>query len=287
MADTEAARTDMRFAQKYLEHKEFDEAMNYTASARRKDPNVTLAVKTESKEVVILTPDSLEAGILEQQAISYGEQIQSVMVEKDKFLKENLKAIDRREERIRKLDDDPEADLVEEYNRLSVERKYEDQVSSQRFEEFHGRIDYLTGEITKCLEQAIKLNPQVPNFYALLGSNYLDQKNIVGAVELLTPAQQKWPEHFGIRRALDSALKEQQLQQSQETAPTTYHPAPSAPILTRTRVFLVSILLGFLCLFIIASQGTSANGSTLLIVGAACVACFFIAFLTRPRLRAE
>ena len=107
MPDTDAARTDMRFAQKYLENKQFDEAREYVISARRKDPNVTLAVKTESKTVAELTPNSLEADILVQQSADYAQQIDKVHAEKDKTYADSVKVHDRQDERWRKLPDTP------------------------------------------------------------------------------------------------------------------------------------------------------------------------------------
>jgi hypothetical protein len=237
MPDTEAARTDMRFASKYLEHKQFDEARDYVASARRKDLDVTLAVKTESKEVTLLTPDSLEADILEQQSLSYAEEIRTLTAEKEKFYKERIKVIERDTERVLKAHG-PRAAL-EEMNRQQIERKYDDKMESQRYAEFHGRIDYLRGEIIKCLEYAIKLKRTKPSLYSFLGNTYVDSKNFVKAVELLTAVQQKWPEDFEIRRALDSALKEQRLQASQRPSPP-----PAVPFSkTQTIVSLLSIFL--------------------------------------------
>jgi tetratricopeptide (TPR) repeat protein len=285
MADTEAARTDMRFARKFLENKQFNEARDYIAGARAKDPDVTLAVKTESKTVATLTPNLLEADILEQQSLSYAEQINTLNVEHEKYRAEALKEMRRNQEKLQKLDD-PKAHEAE-YIRQMIEWRHDDQVSSQRREEFNGHVDYLRSEITKCLEQAIKLNPQNPNLYAFLGRTYLDQKYVDNAVELLRMAQEHWPEHFEIRRALDSALKEQQLQHSLKTAPVTSHLPPSLPVLkTRTTIFILSTLVGIIC-FLFATQGGSGHETALLVLVAIGISCFFIAFLARPKLREQ
>jgi hypothetical protein len=156
MPDTEAVRTDMRFAYQYFEHKQFSEAKEYVTSARRKDPNVTLAVKTESKTVAELTPNSLEADILVQQTRNYGEQIDALTAEMDKFRAERAKVLDRDMEKLLKLDGKA---YVEEYNKQEVEKKYDDQLYSHQTSYFDSRIDSLRAEIIKCLQQAIKLNP--------------------------------------------------------------------------------------------------------------------------------
>jgi tetratricopeptide (TPR) repeat protein len=236
MPDTEAARTDMRFASKYLENKQFDEARDYAASARRKDPDVTLAIKTDSKDVAILTPNSLEADILVEQTRVYAQEIELLTTEMHKFTEEQIKKIDRDGEKLDKLHDSKA--ILEEMNRQQIERSYNEPKARQRYEDFHSRIDSLRNRIVINVQQAIQLNP-VPNFYALLGAAYVDQKHFSEAVELLTPIQQANPENFEIRRSLDAAIKGHQLQQELDAAPKTYHPPPSKPI----NIFAWSLLM--------------------------------------------
>jgi tetratricopeptide (TPR) repeat protein len=275
MADTDA-RTDMRFAQKYLENKQFDEARDYIASARRKDPDVTLAIKTESKEVAELTPDSLEADILFQQSLSYAEQIQKLEAEKEKIYKDSVKTHERNAEKWHKSDWSPK-EALDQLRKEQIANDYDWQVYSGRMREFHNQIDYLTSQAIKCLEQAIKLNPNVPNYHAFLGGAYVEQKNFVGALELLTPAQQRWPEHFEIRRSLDSALKGQKLQESLATAPS-----PATPSFkTQTIVSLLSIFLGLICFFIAASFAKSGNETTIIMLGTTGLVCFVVALIAR------
>jgi hypothetical protein len=127
----------------------------------------------------------------------------------------------------------------------------------------------------------------VPNFYALLGAAYVDQNNIADAIELLTPIQQQNPENFEIRRALDAAIKGQQVQQALDAAPKTYNPPPSAPIFrTRTKVFMLSIFLGFV-FFAFASQAGVGHETAIFTLGTAGIFCFIIAFLARPRFREQ
>jgi tetratricopeptide (TPR) repeat protein len=275
MADTEAARTDMRFAYQYFEHKH--EAREYVTSARRKDPNVTLAVKTESKTVAELTPNSLEADILVQQTRTYSEQIDALTAEMSKTRADRMKVLDRDSKKLLKLDG---MAYVEEHKRQQVEKNSDDQLYSHEISYLNSRIGPLRAEIIKCLLEAINLNP-LPNFYALLGAAYVDQKNFAGAIELLTPIQQKNPENFEIRRALDSALKEQTLQNTLETAPVTYHPPPSEPFFqTRTKVFILSILLGFVFTGF-ASQAGSGHEIAMFILFSAGVICWVIAYFVR------
>ena len=72
--DTEGARADLRFGNQYFdqwfkqnspEQKEetFSQVLKYTEQARKKDPSVTLQVKSEKGEVKQVTPDSLAAAI--------------------------------------------------------------------------------------------------------------------------------------------------------------------------------------------------------------------------------
>ena len=72
--DTEGARADLRFGNQYFdqwfkqnspEQKEetFSQVLKYTEQARKKDPSVTLQVKSERGEVKQVTPDSLAAAI--------------------------------------------------------------------------------------------------------------------------------------------------------------------------------------------------------------------------------
>jgi tetratricopeptide (TPR) repeat protein len=226
MADTEAARTDMRFASKYLEQKQFSEAREYVTSARRKDPNVTLAVKTESKTVAELTPNSLEADILVEQTRAYAKEIDKITEEKEKHHIEQVKRIDRNAEKLDRLTDSK--DILEEMNKQAIERSYHDPKATQRYKDFHSQIDDLREKIATNLQEAIQLNP-APNLYGLLGAVYVDQKKYADAVEILTPVQEAQPEHFEVRRALDAAIKGHQLQQQLATAPVTYH-LPPKPI---------------------------------------------------------
>jgi tetratricopeptide (TPR) repeat protein len=252
MADTEAARTDMRFASKYLEQKQFSEAREYVTSARRKDPNVTLAVKTESKTVAELTPNSLEADILVEQTRVHAEQIDSLTAEMKKLYDKRMEVIDRNSEKLLKLDG---MTYVEEHNKQQLEKQYDDELYSHKASLFNSRIDSLRAEIVRNLQEAIQLNP-VSNFYALLGAVYVDQKNFIEAVELLTPVQQKNPENFEIRRALDAAIKGKQHQDALDAAPKTYHPPPSKPI----NVFAWSLIVGLACVaiaFLIANYESS------------------------------
>ena len=72
--DTEGARADLRFGKQYFDRwfkqnlpkqKEeiFSQVLKYTEQARKKDPSVTLQVKSEKGEVKQVTPDSLAAAI--------------------------------------------------------------------------------------------------------------------------------------------------------------------------------------------------------------------------------
>ena len=72
--DTEGARADLRFGNQYFDRwftqdlpKQKDEAfsqvLKYTEQARKKDPSVTLQVKSKEGEVEQVTPDSLAAAI--------------------------------------------------------------------------------------------------------------------------------------------------------------------------------------------------------------------------------
>ena len=72
--DTEGARADLRFASQYFDNwfkqnipaqkeETFSHVLKYTEQARKKDPSVTLQVKSETGEVKEVTPDSLAAEI--------------------------------------------------------------------------------------------------------------------------------------------------------------------------------------------------------------------------------
>jgi hypothetical protein len=72
--DTEGARADLRFGNQYFdswfkqdlpEQKEetLSQVLKYTEQARKKDPSVTLQVKSEEGKVKQVTPDSLAAAI--------------------------------------------------------------------------------------------------------------------------------------------------------------------------------------------------------------------------------
>ena len=72
--DTEGARADLRFANQYFDNwfkqnlpkqkeETFSHVLKYTEQARKKDPSVTLQVKSETGEVKEVTPDSLAAEI--------------------------------------------------------------------------------------------------------------------------------------------------------------------------------------------------------------------------------
>ena len=72
--DTEGARADLRFGNQYFDRwykvdlpkqKEeiFSQVLTYTEEARKKDPSVTLQVKSKEGEVEQVTPDSLAAAI--------------------------------------------------------------------------------------------------------------------------------------------------------------------------------------------------------------------------------
>ena len=72
--DTEGARADLRFGNQYFDRwfkqdlrkqkeETFSQVLKYTEQARKKDPSVTLQVKSEEGEVKQVTPDSLAAAI--------------------------------------------------------------------------------------------------------------------------------------------------------------------------------------------------------------------------------
>ena len=78
MVDTEAARNDLRIANRFLKDFEesdipsdtavyrydLDKAMEYIKQARLNDPDVTWQYKNDKKELVVMTPDILEAIVL-------------------------------------------------------------------------------------------------------------------------------------------------------------------------------------------------------------------------------
>jgi len=72
--DTEGARADLRFGNQYFDRwfkqdlpkqkeETFSQVLKYTEQARKKDPSVTLQVKSEEGEVKQVTPDSLAAAL--------------------------------------------------------------------------------------------------------------------------------------------------------------------------------------------------------------------------------
>ena len=72
--DTEGARADLRFGNQYFDRwfkqdlpkqkeETLSQVLKYTEQARKKDPSVTLQVKSEEGEVKQVTPDSLAAAI--------------------------------------------------------------------------------------------------------------------------------------------------------------------------------------------------------------------------------
>ena len=72
--DTEGARADLRFGKQYFDRwfkqnlpkqreEIFSQVLKYTEQARKKDPSVTLQVKSEKGEVEQVTPDSLAAAM--------------------------------------------------------------------------------------------------------------------------------------------------------------------------------------------------------------------------------
>ena len=72
--DTEGARADLRFGKQYFDRwfeqdlpkqkeEAFSQVLKYTEQARKKDPSVTLQVKSEKGEVKQVTPDSLVAAM--------------------------------------------------------------------------------------------------------------------------------------------------------------------------------------------------------------------------------
>lgn len=72
--DAEGARADLRFGNQYFDRwfkqdlpkqkeETFSQVLKYTEQARKKDPSVTLQVKSEKGEVEQVTPDSLAAAI--------------------------------------------------------------------------------------------------------------------------------------------------------------------------------------------------------------------------------
>jgi hypothetical protein len=72
--DAEGARADLRFGNQYFDRwfkqdlpkqkeETFSQVLKYTEQARKKDPGVTLQVKSEKGEVEQVTPDSLAAAM--------------------------------------------------------------------------------------------------------------------------------------------------------------------------------------------------------------------------------
>ena len=72
--DTEGARADLRFGNQYFDRwfkqdlpkqkeETLSQVLKYAEQARKKDPSVTLQVKSEEGEVKQVTPDSLAAAI--------------------------------------------------------------------------------------------------------------------------------------------------------------------------------------------------------------------------------
>jgi predicted Zn-dependent protease len=220
---TEAARADLRFARKYLDNNDFNSARRYVASARQKDPNVTLDIKTGPQSVGLLTPNSLEAEILAIQASHYQEQLLKLMHDENK-----------------RIDSFTEDELI-----ASIDHRLETgrQIDESAVAEFASQRDYLVDERIKCLEASVRLEPNIPAIQASLGRAYLEKQNYTAAVQLLTAAQRKWPEDFEIHRTLDSALTEQKAVNSLKTAPTVYYRKTSG---TRFLIVAVAVILVFL-----------------------------------------
>jgi hypothetical protein len=223
-AQTEAARADMRFARQYLEHDDFASARRHVVSARQKDPNVTLDIKTTNQRVGRVTPNSLEAEILVMQASDYHQQLLKLMHDeqkKDDNLSQDevIASIDYHLQQGTYLDGSYRAELRAQYAFFREER-------------------------IKCLAQAVQLESNVPIYHAMLGGAYLDNRNHDAAVQVLTGAKQKWPEDFDIHRALDTALTEQKAINSTKNVASSTTPQSNGGLII-AMIVLTGIVLFF------------------------------------------